>query len=416
MEGDTNIASEPSKKAVPSGTKVLIDELYIKIEQLQQESKSKDAVIQQLHEQPINQTTNVSLTNSINELTVQVTQLRQQLKEKDDMIAQLHKHVLYVETELPLQSKKRKCSNTPLTNADGNMTEDNPDENMTEEVDSLRAENERLKKKLENMRNTDPASEPTTENFSTQNQTTVGAETASNAHDIIQIIEKKLKEGFSEIKENVNQFMETKLNKIPVTTVDNTPTDSATPTYASAVGKHVSGNLRSIMMTTKNEEITEQNDKRRRAKNIMVFGRSENTGQRWQKEDDEAFAEQLLKDIEVGAIKAKEVSRIGTYDREDAKVRPLKITVETEEEQQKVMENIKNLKGKQDYKGISIKEDYTISERQLIREYVEQAKALNALEKAKKSTTVYKVRGTPKNGLFLKRFVTQKETTEAQNL
>ena len=138
-------------------------------------------------------------------------------------------------------------------------------------------------------------------------------------------------------------------------------------------------------MTTKNEEITEQNDNRRRAKNIIVFGRSENTGrERGQKEDDEAFAEQLLKDIEVGAIKAKEVSRIGTYGREDAKVRPLKITMETEEEQQKVMENLKNLKDKQDYKGISIKEDYTISERQLIREYVEQAKTLNALEKAKK--------------------------------
>ena len=108
MEGDTNIVSEPSKKAEqPSGTKVLIDELYVKIEQLQQESKSKDAVIQQLHEQPINQPTNSTLINSINELTAQVTQLRQQLKEKDDMIAQLHKHVLYVETELPLQNKKR---------------------------------------------------------------------------------------------------------------------------------------------------------------------------------------------------------------------------------------------------------------------------------------------------------------------
>ena len=121
MEGDTNIVSEPSKKAVPSGTKVLIDELYIKIEQLQQESKSKDAVIQQLHEQPINQPTNVSLTNSINELTVQVTQLRQQLKEKDDMIAQLHKQILYVKTELPLQSKKRKCSNILLTNLNTRM-------------------------------------------------------------------------------------------------------------------------------------------------------------------------------------------------------------------------------------------------------------------------------------------------------
>merc|ERR1711872_8970 len=117
------------------------------IEHLQQESKSKDAVIQQLHEQPINQPTDSTLINSINELTAQVTQLRQQLKEKDDMIAQLHKHVLYVETELPLQNKKRKCSNTPLTN-DGNVTEEGE-----MDVDNLRAENERLKKKIKDMRN-----------------------------------------------------------------------------------------------------------------------------------------------------------------------------------------------------------------------------------------------------------------------
>ena len=74
-------------------------------------------------------------------------------------------------------------------------------------------------------------------------------------------------------------------------------------------------------------------------------------------------------------------------------------------------DKFKNLKGNEEYRGISIKEDYTLNERQLIRVYVEQAKALNALEKAKKSTTVYKVRGTPKNGLFLKRFATLKETT-----
>ena len=411
MEGDTNIVSEPSKKAEPSGTKVLIDELYAKIEQLQQESKSKDAVIQQIHEQPINQPTNVSLTNSINELTVQVTQLRQQLKEKDDMIAQLHKHVLYVETELPLQSKKRKCSNTPLTNADGNMTEDNPDENMTEEVDSLRAENERLKQKLENMRNTDPASEPTTEK---QNQTTVGAETASNAHDIIQIIEKKLKEGFSEIKEDVNQFMETKLNKIPATTIDNTPSDSATPTYASAVGRN-HGNFKTIMMATKNEEITELAEKKKRGKNIMVFGRREHDGDRWKKSDDKEFVEQFIKDIQVGQIEVKEINRIGTFNIDEPRIRPLKITLNTEEDQQKIMGSLRNLKDNESYKGISIKEDYTINERNLIKSYIDQAKAMNEIERAKKSTVIYKVRGTPKNGLFLKRFTTQKGATQASD-
>ena len=49
-------------------------------------------------------------------------------------------------------------------------------------------------------------------------------------------------------------------------------------------------------------------------KNIMVFDRSENNAKRWQKEDDEAFAEQLFKDFKFGPIKAKEVSHIGTYD------------------------------------------------------------------------------------------------------
>ena len=228
------------------------------------------------------------------------------------------------------------------------------------------------------------------------------------------MIKKELSFGFSEIKENVKQLIETKFNKLQTVTNDAIPTDSTdspTTTYASAAGNnHVSGNLRSIMMTTKNEEITEQNEKKRRAKNIIVFGKSEHS-QRWQKAEDEEFAKQLLKDIQVGSVKIKEINRIGEYNREATKDRPMKITVDTEEEQQKIMTNLNNLKGNEEYRGISIKEDYTLNERQLIRVYVEQAKALNALEKAKSSTTVYKVRGTPKNGLFLKRFATQKETT-----
>ena len=52
----------------------------------------------------------------------------------------------------------------------------------------------------------------------------------------------------------------------------------------------------------------------------------------------------------------------------------------------------------------------------MVKEYLEQAKALNVLEKAKNSTIIYKVRGIPKNGIFLKRFTTLKETTEVPNL
>ena len=77
--------------------------------------------------------------------------------------------------------------------------------------------------------------------------------------------------------------------------------------------------------------------------------------------------------------------------------------------QQKILRNLRNLKGNLEYIGVSIKEDYTFNERQYIRNFVEKAKAMNALEETKMSDTVWRVRGTPKNGLTLKRFTKKKE-------
>ena len=131
------------------------------------------------------------------------------------------------------------------------------------------------KQQIEELKNSGSATTNTTSN---QIQTT--QENASNTitqspADIMKMIKNELSSGFNEIKENVNQLIENKLQKLPpAATRDIIPTDSSdSPTsYASAVGtNHVSGNLRSIMMTTKNEEITEQNEKKRRAKNIIIF-------------------------------------------------------------------------------------------------------------------------------------------------
>ena len=79
----------------------------------------------------------LSFTNSINLLTAEVSQLRQQLKEKDNKIAELNDHILYVETELPLQSKKRKYSRSPQTDDNDGIDEAN---NL--ELENLRNENE----------------------------------------------------------------------------------------------------------------------------------------------------------------------------------------------------------------------------------------------------------------------------------
>ena len=62
------------------------------------------------------------------------------------------------------------------------------------------------------------------------------------------------------------------------------------------------------------------------------------------------------------------------------------------------------LKGKMEYKGINITPDYTFSERQLIKDFCIEAREKSMEKEKNDSSYVWRVRGTPKNGMFLKRF------------
>ena len=64
------------------------------------------------------------------------------------------------------------------------------------------------------------------------------------------------------------------------------------------------------------------------------------------------------------------------------------------------MDNLKNLRGKTDFAGISITDDYTLSERKMIRDFARKAKEANAL--APDCDFTWRVRGSPKNGIGLK--------------
>ena len=60
------------------------------------------------------------------------------------------------------------------------------------------------------------------------------------------------------------------------------------------------------------------------------------------------------------------------------------------------MTNLKNLKGADAvYHKLSIRDDYTIQEREMVRKFVNDANEKNKAD----NTTEWKVRGTPKNGL-----------------
>ena len=355
---DTNIVSEPSKMETPE--------------------------------------TNSSLTNSINMLTAEVSQLRQQLKEKDDKIAELHSHVLYVETELPLQSKKRKYSRSPQTDDD-----DGGDETNNLELENLKKENEQLKKQLDQL-------------LSWQTTNESGSLQVSNQNDTkLKDLDEKLVNGLEKIQANLEKMISSKLEVVANQTQEHKKTS-----YAAAVGIKdcPREDLKAIMMETKNAELTEEAEKKRRGRNLIIHGVEEKFWGTTGEEEDKSFVKKLITNLQVGAISADTVERLGpdTAERENKKTRPLKVVLKTEEEQQKILRNLRNLKGNVEYFGISIKEDYTYNERVLIRGYVEKAKAMNALEETKMSDTVWRVRGTPKNGLILKRFTKTKEA-QGQN-
>ena len=70
----------------------------------------------------------------------------------------------------------------------------------------------------------------------------------------------------------------------------------------------------------------------------------------------------------------------------------------TEDEGNRILSNLRNLKYIPEYKTISVTENYTITERRMIKEWSGKVKEKNKNE-SPDSKLVWRVRGIPKNGL-----------------
>ena len=78
----------------------------------------------------------------------------------------------------------------------------------------------------------------------------------------------------------------------------------------------------------------------------------------------------------------------------------------SEADKDTIMARLGNLKNAEDvYRKVSIRDDYTLEEREMVREYVKKAEAKNASE----NTQEWKVRGTPKTGLRLVRITKRQQ-------
>ena len=195
--------------------------------------------------------------------------------------------------------------------------------------------------------------------------------------------------------------LEEKLEKIESILLEKfSPTQDETLSYASALklgrsSEKPTPKHQVTFMKQRNCELLERKEKDARACNIVIHGKKFR-----EIEDDKKYVQNMLKDMSVGAMKAQNVNRIGK-NIEEGGIHPLIVKLKTKGDKEKFMANLSQLKGKQDYRGIRIKEDCTPAELALIRGMREEAKQMNSMNA--NNTLIWVIRGDPKNGMYLKR-------------
>ena len=334
-------------------------------------------------------------SNDITQLKAQLLQCQKQLEAKDDRISELGEHILSLETDWTKDwnsfNKKRKFSNSK------------PAEEEDDELQKVKKENQELKKRIDELLASKEVSIAESSNIESEPKASEFMHNEGRMGYLIETIEKKISKGFETIQSNVENMINSKLGKLNPEKIYES---NQQQTYAGAVGNATPGIIkdrRTQMLVNKNEEMEEERDRKSRAKNIIIHGKFE-IG----KADDKFFSENLIKELQIGALKINQIERIGKEaegGNGSTQKRPMKLIMNNEEDKDKVLHNLKALKGKSLYKGISITADYTYSERQLVRDYREQANEKNDNETANQTNYIWRVRGTPKNGLSLKRFV-----------
>ena len=157
------------------------------------------------------------------------------------------------------------------------------------------------------------------------------------------------------------------------------------------------------MEETKNSELIEEKEKKLRSKNLIIYGVEESSSEK--KNDaiksDDIYIHNLIAASKVTST-VKSESRIGLPAQD--KIRPIKVIINTEEVRNRMLSNLRNLRDITEYKTISVTEDNTITERRMIKDWLDKAKEKNKNE-SPGFTFVWRVRGSSKNGLQLKRFL-----------
>ena len=248
----------------------------------------------------------------------------------------------------------------------------------TNEITTLKGECNKLRQT-----NINPSSEPV------KDMERIIDERFNNIQEKIEIsIEKLITKKFAENGTNLQQI-EDKIQGVIATneTFAERANVGAGPSFTKE-------NFTSALQSSRNDELIEQKEKDKRMNNLIIYNVDETDSNDCKKHDQD-FVSAFLDTIGV-VSRPKEVIRLGT--RTDNRHRPLKLTMKNNEDKEQIKSRLVNLREADEiYRKVSVRDDYTLKERDLVKDMVQQAKEKNENE----GTDAWKVRGTPKNGLRL---------------
>ena len=139
--------------------------------------------------------------------------------------------------------------------------------------------------------------------------------------------------------------------------------------YASSLraNPEVVNNFESIIRSTKNKELIQEKVWGKRAANLIIYGINEESDeQRDLKEHDNNFINSFLDVIGI-SLRPNKIIRLGKVS--ETRKRPVKIVMKNSADKDSIMARLGNLKNAEPiYKSLSVRDDYTIKERELIKE------------------------------------------------
>ena len=271
--------------------------------------------------------------------------------------------------------------------------------NLTEQVSTLEAHQTSLKTLLEER---ETALHDSEAKLVSLEQNATGSESSPNpAPNLEELINQR----FDKIDKNIDELIEHKLANVLAATCSGAPANKdSKKLFSAVVGSATSSeNHVAVLKTSRNAEMIEKQEQEKRANNIVIHGISEERlPEVTIQNHDQHFLTTLLQAIEVD-VQPKQILRLGNETAD--KKRPVKVILNSANDKQEIMSNLSKLKNADaSLRGISVRDDYTIEERKLIKTMNEEAKRKNEAE----NVTHWKVRGSPKNGLRVVKVTTRK--------